>query len=244
MFIVKKLLMKIKVTTLIFSCFATFNIYSKSLSFFKKEKLFDAHFLSLGSIYRAETFANSNVSANYTNGSFIGNDGVVWNCDNVRNESLYPITAESLILRNATSKITSSKIFRRSEDFTCSLLKGFTGAGDRQVELFINRVSKGTFVAWDNNDVQIFTVLNINIIGDVEFSIKNSGTEHLEINPLSVTKNYTLEPPITPSDIEIFIETVSAEATNIEASYVADFKRGINVVNINNNNAYTKTVLK
>ena len=252
--------MKIKVITLIFSCFIAFNIFSKSLSFIEKEKLTEDHFLSLGPICGVETFTNSNASASYTNGSFIGNDGVVWNYENVRNESSYPITAEGLILRNETSKITSSAVIGGIGDFTCSLLKGFTGAGDRQVELFINGVSKGTSIAWDTTNVQTFKVLNIDITGDViieirnisgkqlviddvswtcytgtpapeiqlldtslvpqncgfqldfnqqaigatkdiEFSIKNSGTENLAINSLAVTGDYTIVSPTIPFSI-------------------------------------------
>ena len=49
------------------------------------------------------------------------------------------------MLRRAASdsKITSSTISGGIGDFSVKLYKGFTGSGDRQVELFINGVSKG-----------------------------------------------------------------------------------------------------
>src|SRR5690606_6158880 len=123
----------------------------------------------------SETFANCDASGNYTNGSYIGDTGVTWTYVQSRNEGPYPIEEKGIMLRRLSdeSKITSSPVPNGIGTFTCRLLKGFTGAGNRQVELFVNGVSQGRSIAWDNTDIQTFTVSTINITGDVVIEIRN-----------------------------------------------------------------------
>lgn len=123
----------------------------------------------------SESFTNSNATASYTNGSYLGDNGITWTYVESRNQGDFPITGSSLMLRRVSdqSRVTSSPIPNGIGSFTCRLLKGFTGAGNRQVELFVNGVSQGTSIAWDNTTVQTFTVNTINITGDVIIEIRN-----------------------------------------------------------------------
>src|SRR5690606_33497006 len=101
----------------------------------------------------SESFTNSTALPSYTDGSYLGDNDVTWTYVASRNEGMYPITDKGLMLRRHSddSKITSSSIPNGIGNFTCSLLKGFTGSGNRQVELFVNGISQGTSIAWDND---------------------------------------------------------------------------------------------
>ncbi len=70
------------------------------------------------------------------------------------------ISLPALMLRRSASgsKITSSTITGGVSDFSIKLYKGFTGGGNRQVELFINGVSKGTSTPFDDFSEHVFTV--------------------------------------------------------------------------------------
>lgn len=122
-----------------------------------------------------ETFTNSNLTSSYTTNSFTGDNSVTWSYVASRDESTYGITGKGIMLRRSSdnSKVTSSSVSGGIGDFTCKLRKAFTGSGNRQVELFVNGVSKGTSLAWDNTNVQTFTVSGINISGNVIIEIRN-----------------------------------------------------------------------
>lgn len=137
-----------------------------------------------------ESFTNQNApTAAYGNGSFTGDDGMTWTYVQARNDQGYQINGEGLMLRRQTSdsKVTSQTIPNGIGSFTCNLVKAFTGAGDRQVELFVNGNSQGTSLAWDNTDVQTFTVNDINIAGDVVIEIRNISGRQVVIDNLSWT---------------------------------------------------------
>jgi hypothetical protein len=52
--------------------------------------------------------------------------------------------------------------------FSVDLVRAFTNGNTRSVELFVNDVSYGTFdISTSSNDVQVFSVENINVAGDV-----------------------------------------------------------------------------
>ena len=126
----------------------------------------------------SESFENSSLSASYASGNFTGDNGIQWNYVGSRDHSTYGINNKGIMFEGATTaKIISASISGGIGSFTCNLKKAFTGAGNRQVELFINGVSKGSSVAWDNTTVQIFTVSNINITGNVIIEIKNKLTK-------------------------------------------------------------------
>lgn len=146
-----------------------------------------------------ETFNNSNATASYANGNFVGDNSVTWTYVASRDESTYGITGKGLMLRRSSdnSKVTSSAVSGGIGDFTCSLRKAFTGVGNRQVELFINGVSKGTSIAWDNTNVQTFTVTGINIEGAIIVEIRNITGNQVIVDDISWTCYEDTDPKIT-----------------------------------------------
>ena len=146
---------------------------------------FNVPFFGQGS----ESFANCNATGFYTDGSYVGDDGITWSYIKSRNEGLYAISGKGILLRNlsAESKITSSSIPNGIGHFTCKLKKGFTNTGNRQVELFVNGISQGTSIAWDNDDVQTFSINTLNITGDVIIEIRNITAHQVVIDDISWT---------------------------------------------------------
>jgi len=135
----------------------------------------------------SETFTESNAPSggSYATDNFIGDNEVTWAYVESRDDGGYQITGKGLMLRNTSSKLTSSTVANGIGDFTCSLLKGFTGGGSRQVSLYINGILKGTSIAWDNTTVQTFTVTDINITGNIVIEIKNATGNQVVIDDIS-----------------------------------------------------------
>ncbi|MFK5959150.1 MAG: endonuclease [Lutibacter sp.] len=143
---------------------------------------------AISSTCGTETFTNSNApTGGYGDGNFIGDNSVTWTYIQSRDDEGYVITGTGLMLRNTSSKLTSSTVTGGIGDFTCSLKKAFTGTGNRQVELFINGASYGTSIAWDNTTIQTFTVSNINIKGGIIVEIRNTAAYQVVIDDLSWT---------------------------------------------------------
>ena len=140
-----------------------------------------------------EDFTNSNTTSGYSDGSFEGNNGITWsyiasrNANNDANAS--GIDLPALMLRRVAngSKITSSAITGGISNFSVKLYKGFTGGGDRQVELFINGVSKGTSIPFDDFSEYTFSVDNINISGNIVIEIVNTTSKQIIIDDISWT---------------------------------------------------------
>ena len=140
-----------------------------------------------------EDFTNSNATNSYSDGSFEGNNGITWsyiasrNGNNDSNSS--GIELPALMLRRASSgsKITSSAISGGISNFSVKLYKGFTGGGDRQVELFINGVSMGTSTPFDDFSEYTFSVDDINISGSIEIEIVNTTPKQIIIDDISWT---------------------------------------------------------
>ena len=141
-----------------------------------------------------ETFESSNLTASYATGNFIGDNSIQWSYVGSRDQSTYGINNKGIMFDGSTSaKITSGSISGGIGSFTCNLKKAFTGSGNRQVELFINGVSKGVSIAWDNTTVQTFSVSNINISGNIIIEIKNKLTKQVVIDDISWTAYSTPE---------------------------------------------------
>ncbi len=161
-----------------------------------------------------ETFDNCNATASYADGNFIGNNGITWNYSHSRDEGDYPINGKGLMLRRASdSKLESNPISGGISSFQLSMRKAFTGASDRQLELYINGELKGTSQVFGNGSgddatVHTFIVENINVPGDFIIKIKNVGST--ESNRQSVIDD------ISWTDYEETdpILTISAPANN------------------------------
>lgn len=140
-----------------------------------------------------EDFANSNATGSYSDDSFIGNDGITWSYvasrDANGDANSSGINLPALMLRRVSdnSKITSSSISGGIGNFSMKLYKGFTGGGDRQVEVFINGVSVGTSQAFDDFTEQTFSINDINIGGDVVIEIVNTTSKQVIIDDITWT---------------------------------------------------------
>ena len=140
-----------------------------------------------------EDFANSNATGSYSDDSFVGNNGITWTYvasrDANGDENSSGINLPALMLRRVSdnSKITSSTISGGIGDFSMKLYKGFTGGGDRQVEVFINGISVGTSQPFDDFTEQTFSVSDINVGGDIIIEIVNITPKQVIIDDISWT---------------------------------------------------------
>ncbi|OEH93640.1 chitobiase/beta-hexosaminidase C-terminal domain-containing protein [Bacillus solimangrovi] len=136
-----------------------------------------------------ETFDNSNATGSYSTNLFEGNDEVTWSYVASRDEGDYPIDGKGVMLRRSsdTSSITSGLIEDGISSFSVDLKKGFTGSGNRQVELYINGELKGTSEAFDDTDVHNFSVDNLDIAGEVEIKLVNVTEKQIVIDNISWT---------------------------------------------------------
>ncbi|MDV3051094.1 MAG: hypothetical protein RMY90_10775, partial [Planktomarina sp.] len=153
-----------------------------------------------------EDFTNSNATNSYSDGNFVGNSSVTWSYIHSRNANgdanSSGISLPGLMLRRSSSnsKITSSTISGGLSDFSIKLYKGFTGSGNRQVELFVNGVSKGTSTPFDDFNEHIFSVTGINVSGDVVIELVNITSKQVIIDDISWTgynqSTYTFTPTV------------------------------------------------
>lgn len=165
-----------------------------------------------------ETFTNSTASSSYGDGSFTGDGGVTWSFVGSRDASgtannVSSLTTKALLLRRSSddSKVTSGTISGGIGDFSVKLYKGFTGGGDRQVELFINGVSRGTSDAFDDYDEHIFSIAGINVTGDFTLEIKNTTGKQVIVDDISWTSPSS-DPSlsiISPTDNQVFASTTT-----------------------------------
>lgn len=142
-----------------------------------------------------ENFDNSNATASYTTNSFVGEGGITWNYVASRNgngdNNSSGISLPALMLRRVSdvSKVYSGTISGGIGDFSVKLYKGFTGGGSRQVELFINGVSKGESTVFDDYNEHVFTVSDIDVAGDIVIRIDNITANQVIIDDITWTSH-------------------------------------------------------
>src|SRR5690625_1057510 len=147
----------------------------------------------IGDLCGFENFDNAALTASYSDGSFVGNNGVTWTYvqsrDENGDENNSGINGNAIMLRRSSdgSKITSSAVSGGISDFSVKLYKGFTGGGDREVELFVNGVSQGISDPFDDYDEHVFTVNGIDIAGDVEIEIRNITSKQVIVDDIMWT---------------------------------------------------------
>ncbi len=156
-----------------------------------------------------ETFENHNAPATtYANGSYVGNNGITWNYVTGRGDAGFTINGKGLMLRDFpayNARLFSNPVPNGIVNFRCLLKKAFTGAGARQVELYINGIAIAKSTSFDNTQVQVFEVNDINIEGNVVIELRNLGRQ-IVIDDLSWTtfgKDFGNEPT------QIAITTIS-----------------------------------
>ncbi len=169
-----------------------------------------------------ETFENSAIAAgvNYTDGSFIGDEGFTWNYYQCRDTGAFPINEKGIMLRRASvSYIESATISGGIASFELSMRKAFTGTFDRQLELYINGELKGTSQIFGSVEpdptVYTFSVTDINVPGDFTIMIKNVGTtadnRQTVIDDISWTGYSSTEPYLSISSPSNMSTVTSAD---------------------------------
>lgn len=142
-----------------------------------------------------EDFSTTSIGSSYTNGNFT-NNGVTWTYTASRDDAGYQIDGNGIMLRRTSdsSNIVSSTITGGISYFKVSLLKGFTGSGNRQVRVTITHAG-GTEVvdsiAWDNTDVQTLEITGLNITGDFTILIENITEKQVIVDDISWSPNPT-----------------------------------------------------
>ncbi|MDP2453806.1 MULTISPECIES: choice-of-anchor D domain-containing protein [unclassified Kaistella] len=140
-----------------------------------------------------EDFSNSNATTKYANGSFLGNNSILWTYTAARDEdgdsNNSGINGKGLMLRRISdnSKISSAIIGSGIANFSVKLYKGFTGSGNRQVELLINNISVATSIPFDDFSEHVFSVNNINVSGNVTIELRNVTNNQIIVDDLQWT---------------------------------------------------------
>lgn len=140
-----------------------------------------------------EDFTNSDATSSYGSSSFVGNDGITWSYvasrDGNGDANNSGINLPALMLRRSSdnSAVSSESIGGGIGNFSVKLYKGFTGAGDRQVELFVNGISYGTSTPFDDYNEHLFEVNNINVAGNIIIEIVNTTSKQVIVDDITWT---------------------------------------------------------
>lgn len=173
-----------------------------------------------------ETFNNSNATTGYTDNNFVGDSGVTWTYVHSRDENGDAngsgIAGNALMLRRLSnsSNVISSAVANGIGDFSVKLYKGFTSAGNRQVELFVNGVSKGTSTPFNDFLEHTFSVIGINVSGSVTIELRNITNRQVIVDEITWSA-YSTSPTIaaTPISLTGFTYVESSGGPSAEQSF-------------------------
>jgi hypothetical protein len=175
-----------------------------------------------------ETFTNSNATASYASNSFTGDNGITWTYVASRDENADAnasgISGKALMLRRVAdlSSVASSSVAGGIGDFSVKLYKGFTGAGDRQVELFVNGISRGTSTVFDDYAEHIFTVTGINQPGNITIELRNTTSKQVIVDDISWTAySGTASPSLaitSPTNAAVFNPSITSVNVNLSVA--------------------------
>ncbi len=165
---------------------------------------------------KVEDFENSALTGSYADGSFVGNYGITWTYVESRDkEDAEGISGKAIMLRRSAedSKVTSSTIAGGIGHFSVKMYKGFTGGGNRQVEVFINGTSIGTSEAFDDTDEHTFIVNNVNVEGDFTIEIKNITSKQVIVDDITWTQYGSVAPTMIAAPV------FSVEAGQVDSAF-------------------------
>jgi hypothetical protein len=180
-----------------------------------------------------ETFDESNATASYADGSFVGDNGFTWTYGHSRDEGAFPIDGNGLMLRRASDSYVEATIPGGIGDFSFQYRKAFTGTSVRQLELIVNGVQVATSPEFGPTEpdptIYTFNAAGINEEGNVTIRIKNVGTTTTNrqtvidniswtgygdsVIPPSIT-NIVHTPEIVTADAEVFVSADVTEGDN------------------------------
>lgn len=139
-----------------------------------------------------ETFDNAALTTSYADGSFVGVNNITWTYVASRDQNgdanNSGIVGNAIMLRRASSdsKITSGTISGGIKGFKVKMYKGFTGGGNRQIEVFVNGTSVGQSTAFDDFDMHELVIDNIDVNGDFTIEIKNITEKQIIIDDITL----------------------------------------------------------
>lgn len=155
--------------------------------------LFAIAFSSLVFAQGVETFDNAEIGTDYSNGSFVGVNGITWSYTHSRDEAEFPIQGKGLMLRRAMDSSFSGTITGGVGTLSFQFRKAFTGGNERQLELYVNDVVVATseiFGAGSGEQTQVYTLsYDVNSSEPITIKIKNVGDG--DFNRQSVIDNIT-----------------------------------------------------
>lgn len=138
-----------------------------------------------------ENFDNAALTSSYADGNFVGANSITWTYvhsrDHNNDANGSGIQGNAIMLRRVSSdsKITSSTISGGINKFTVKMYKGFTGGGDRQIEVVINGNVIGRSVTFDDVVKHECTFEDLGITGDFTIEIRNVTGKQVIIDDIS-----------------------------------------------------------
>lgn len=156
-----------------------------------------------------ETFDDfSYTGTSYTDGNFVGVNGIQWSYTGVRNQETYGIDGTGIMFRDLGKFIQSNEIEGGIGTLSVDYKTAYTGKGARQIEVFINDESKGKSQEIDetNTSVNTFTIENINVQGPFTIKIANAASKQVVIDNITWT---SYEDSTPENDIKVKPVTVT-----------------------------------
>lgn len=140
-----------------------------------------------------ENFNNSNLSGSYQTDSFIGNNNITWKYANCRDERGYGTHfmkyTKGIKLKDSGSKIYTKNIPKGVQNFQCKLFKGSSSTTLVEVDLYINGKLIASSAGFNDDEMHIFSVEDMNIIGNAILEIGNQKSVSVVIDDITWT-NY------------------------------------------------------
>ena len=194
-----------------------------------------------------ETFDNSNATSSYSNGNFVGDSGDTWYYTHSRNEYNYGITGKGLMLRRSSSnsKVTVENVADGISELSFDLKKGFTGSGNRQVEVYINGNSIGTSTPFDDTQTHHVSFENIDESGTFDLEIRNITSKQVVIDNIewsSFASKTTDVQDIASTETSVSVYPIPFEnVLNIDVS-TTSIEANVSIYDINGRMVFNQSV--
>lgn len=179
-----------------------------------------------------ETFDNATTlptGTSYGDGSFTGDNGVVWNYVHCQDALVYPIDGNGILLRRSNEPSSlSTTITGGIGNLSVDTRKGYASNTQRRLELVINGTVytqfEPTYPSGESADVVPFVVTGINVEGsvDIEFRMYGaSGNQHIVLDNIEWT-GYTnsTECGITDADLADLLCNNNGTANDPDDDYI------------------------
>lgn len=176
-----------------------------------------------------ENFNNINIAGtSYINGSFIGENDIVWSYSGAREATGNEIDGKGILFRDTGKYIESNSIEGGISSFSVKFKKAFTGAGERKVEVFINGQSIGISQGFDDTEIHNFSVDNVNVEGPFTIKITNAspGNKQIVLDDIIWSSNDNQEPEkvstisATVSPGQVNVGTIVELSTNTDGATI------------------------